>query len=267
MQYRTLPTIVLNSLRMCLAVVALSNVWVANAAEGITLSMRSDRAEILMGEPLVLALTVMNNSQSEVVVRSDADAPTRVLIAPDGARTERTPPAPVGDMGYFLHSIAVGSKDTFHFVVAETAELKRPGPYRLILEYSDLQASGELQFVILPYDQAALRARAGELYRSVVVADPYDAKSGLYELALAGIDPVVAKPFLCDVLKLNRPAQPTVLRLEKIADDDSISCLIDAVPASRGLDREVLVGALTRLIRRASDGAMKERMRHALQQQ
>jgi hypothetical protein len=169
-------------------------------------------------------------------------------------------------MGYFFQLIAVGSKDTFRFVIAETAELRRPGQYRLILEYSDLHASGELQFTVNLYDQAALRARAGELYRSVV-ANPYDTESGLSELAVAGIDPVVSKPFLCDILKLSRTVQPTVLRLEQIGDGESISCLIDAFPASRGLHRAVIEGALTRLIGRPPDSALKERMRQALQQQ
>jgi hypothetical protein len=267
MQYRTLSTIVLSNLRRWLAVLALGGVWAACADEGMTLSMRADRPEILMGEPLMVALTVVNNSKAEVVMRSDVDAPTRVLIAPDGARAERTPPVPAGDMGYFFQSIAVGSKDTFRFVIAETAELGRPGQYRLILEYSDLHASGELQFTVKLYDQVALRARASELYRSVAVADPYDVKGGLYEIALAGIDPAVARPFLCDILKLNRDAQPTVLRIEQIADEESVGCLIDALPASRGLHREVIVGALTRLIRRAPDSALKERTRQALQQQ
>jgi hypothetical protein len=265
MQSCNLTSIVRRNL--CLAVLAISSAALAQPANGITLSLRTDRPDILMGEPLFVVLTALNNSKAQVHMRSDADAATRVLIAPDGARSERIPPIPVGDTAYFFQSIAAGSEETLRFVVTETADLRRPGRYRLIFEYPDLHASGEIEFTVRLYDQAALRARAGELYRSVVAADPYDAKGGLYELALAGIEAAVAKPFLCDILKLNRAAQPTVLRLEEIGDDESISCLIEALPASQGLHRDVIVGALTRLIKRAPDGAMKERIQQALQKQ
>jgi hypothetical protein len=153
------------------------------------------------------------------------------------------------------------------FVVTEAANLRRPGQYRLIFTYPDLQASGEFRFTVATYDLAALRARASELYRSVVLANPNDPKGNLYEVAVTGMDPSVSKPFLCAILKLNRPAQPTVLRLEEIGDNDSVGCLIDAFPASQGLHRQVIEGALRRLIKRAPDGALKTRMSGALEVQ
>ena len=123
---------------------------VADAGDMIILTLQAARPELSMGEPLLLDLTVANSTNGEIKIRTDGDAPIRFILAPDGTRTELVPLAPAGAALYFYKKIPMGSLDTLRFIVPEIAHLKKSGRYRLILEYEDLHASGELQFVIKP---------------------------------------------------------------------------------------------------------------------
>jgi hypothetical protein len=111
-----------------LALLALGLTCAASAAEGMTLTLRTDRPELVMGEPLLVELTALNDSKEEALIRTDWEAPNRVLIAPDGTRTLLVPPAPVGSSLYFYDKILVGSRKTLRSLVPEIADIKRPGP-------------------------------------------------------------------------------------------------------------------------------------------
>jgi hypothetical protein len=226
-----------------------------------------------MGEPLLAEVTALNTSDKEVLIRTDADGPKRFLIAADGTRTPLVPPTHVGDWAYFSEKIAVGAKTTLHFVVPEIADVKRAGKYRLVMEYEELNASGELSFVVKPYDREALRARASQLYQSAASASrsyqPPEVRKpdyGLGDAALATIDPAIAKSFLCDLMKLNRPTAAAE-RLEHIGDEESIRCLAGALSAAQGDWRDALTGSLSRLLRALPDGPSKESIEKALEQQ
>lgn len=260
MQHPNLSPIVLKCRCTSIAGLALGLALLAYGAEGVTLTLRTDRPELVMGEPLLVELTALNGSDEEVMIRTDGKASSRVLVAPDGTRTALVPP-PVYDEFYTNDTILVGSKKTLRLLVAEVADVKRAGHYRLIVEYEDLNASAELAFVVRPYDVEALRARASELYHSATTGGEY----GFGYLALAAIEPTIAEPLLCDLMKLNRPPVP-VYRLEQIGDDASVRCLVGAFPTAKGDLRESLKGALIRLLRTLPDGPSKESIRTSLGQ-
>ena len=273
MQHPSLPAaLVLSDRRMCLAALLFGLACVSAGAQGITLTLRTERPELVMGEPLLVEVTALNNSGRDVLIRNDWESPNRFLIAPDGTRTPLVPPAHVGDWGYFLRKIAVGTKESLYFVVPEIANVKRPGQYRLVMEYEDLNASGEVAFVVKPYDQGALRARASQLYQSATAtqlsvyrpgASARHADYDLGDSALAAVDPTVAKPFLCNLMKLNSPTA-AIPRLEQIGDEESVQCLIDAFPAAKGDLRDLLDGTLVRLLRTLPDGETKDNVKRAL---
>jgi len=248
----------------CLVLVALAIglTCSAVAADGIVLTLHTDRPELVMGEPLLVELTALNATDEEVLIRTDGEAPNRFLIAGDGTRTPLIPPEPVGSSLYFYDKIPVGSNKTLRFLVPEIAEVKRPGEYRLLVEYEDLHASGELKFAVKPYNQGALRARTAELYRAVVTGAEY----GFGPSAIMTIEPAIAKPFLCDLMKLTRSTAAPVYRLEQIGDEESIQCLIGAFPTAKGDLRDILTGALLRLLKDLPDGPSKENIKRALGQ-
>jgi hypothetical protein len=262
MQHPNLSSIVISNRYFFMGALALGLTCLADGAEGVTLTLRTDRPELVMGEPLLVELTALNSSSQEVLIRTDGKASSRILIAADGTQTALVFP-PVLTEFYSNDLILVGSKKTLRFLVPEIAEVKRAGEYRLIVEYEDLHASGELQFAIKPYDKESLRARAAELYRAATTG----AEFGFGPNALVTVDPAIAEPFLCDLMKLNRWGTSPILRLEEIGDEESVRCLIDSYPATKADDREILTGTLIRLLRRLPDGATKDNVKKALRQQ
>jgi hypothetical protein len=57
-----------------MAALALGLACVTAGAQDITLTLRTDRPELVMGEPLLVEVTVLNTSDQDVLIRTDADA-------------------------------------------------------------------------------------------------------------------------------------------------------------------------------------------------
>jgi hypothetical protein len=248
--------------QFCIAMATLSALVGAAPAPSVSIVVSAPRPSILAGEPLFLTLTLKNMSTEKLLLRSDPDSFARVSVAPNGERTVWTAPPPEGDTGTFFKEVAPGEQETIKMVATETSRLTLPGQYRMTVEYVPLRASGVVDFNVQSFDEGALRARADAIHEAAVTL--HDAEGGLNETALSTIEPEVARPFLCDVLKRKPDAVTTARKLEELADSDSIGCLIQVLPNSQGLQREVIIGALRTTMGRVQDDDLREKIGRAL---
>jgi hypothetical protein len=234
----------------------------ANAQDNaIKLSASADGPTIIAGEPLFVTVKLLNSSTAPKLWRIDGDGLRRTIIAPDGTRTERDPPEMTGDGGFFSREVKPGSEDAIRFVAAETVQLTQSGAYKMTVEYPPLHASGELWFTVKPYDLSALRVRAEQMRD---LARSSNEEGGLNQVALTALDPGVSKLLLCDILKQDRMAILAPRRMEEIGDADSVGCLIEVLPVTRGNQRAVVIGALRRLELGTTDGDLVKKIQKAL---
>jgi hypothetical protein len=249
----------LKNICICLTIATFSAI--SSAATGLSVSAAADRPAIIAGEPLFITLTITNSSGSQVYIRTDSYAFDRVITGPNGVPSRLAMETPPPDYGYFPQALAPGTEKTIRFVATEIAKLRRPGGYQMSITYAPLHISAALRFVIEPYDEAALRARAEELSTG---ANASDEQGKLNENALIAMDRDISRPLLCTLLKSGREGVLSAQKLAQFGDTDSASCLIDVLPLSHGMQREAVVGALEQIARRIADKNLQERIDHAI---
>jgi hypothetical protein len=230
---------------------------------GAALSVRAEKTTILVGEPLLVTVTVANSSDVELLLPDDAEAYRRVTAGPGIAIQSPSRPTPPDD-GYFAMRAVPGQEASVRIVADETAQLRRPGEYKMTVLFQPLGLSGDLTFTVIPRDTSALGRRADELYDSAVGMDVGEAR--LARTALAAMDPDVSAPRLCAVLKMNPDALDTQLsrRLEEMPNPGVVNCLIDDLPRTRGVARATRTSALKRISEKTPEGPLREKIRQAL---
>lgn len=199
-----------------------------------------ERAQVVSGEPVLLRISISNLSSRRLLIAMDPSWMERVTRGADG-RTVRWPtqPAPQNPL---VFSVAIEPHQSRGIKIAavETAQLREPGPYTTSARIVALQQAVSVQFVVLPYDAPALKMRAGQFADQAVRQNDLEA-----EKALEAMPADLAEPYVCSVLKANEVALSTgVPWLEKMRTSESISCLVDLLPAYTGPYRLLLVNAL-----------------------
>jgi hypothetical protein len=230
---------------------------------GATVSVRAARPAILAGEPLLLTVTVRNFSDAEVLLPDDAHMFPRTTTGP-GLAVQSPPRPALPDYGYGVMRAAAGEEKSVRIVAEETAQLRRPGEYRMTVLFPPLGLSSDLSFTVLPGGPTALGRRADELYSMAIGGDVGEAL--LARTALAAMDPDVSAPRLCAVLKMNPDALDTKLssKLEQIASPSIVGCLIDILPGSRGVARSMVASALKRIAGKTTEVTLREKIQRAL---
>jgi hypothetical protein len=229
----------------------------------VTIALSAERKVIIAGEPLVLSITLTNSSAKEVAWQTDTRAIRRTTVGPNDLKIVSLSAPKSGDAAVFYRKVGPAERDTIVLVAKETAQIGQPGEYRITVEYAPLSVSAGLDFTVQPYDSSSLRTRALEVlepagnWRSSESAKNLD--------ILEALDPAVAKPFLCDVMRRNSESYSVAIRLEEIGDAESVSCLIDVLGGSRGLQREVIISSLKRLIVKTPDETLRDRMKRSLE--
>jgi hypothetical protein len=229
----------------------------------ITLVATAETREILQGEPLIISVTLKNFTMVDVFIRWDAIAFDRVTTGPIDFPIISTPPQTNPDSGFGVAAISPRTEKSIRFVARETALIQNAGEYQMKVRYAPLQLATDLKFTVKPHDSSALRARAYELLGDA--ADPRAQNHSLALEVLEAINPTIAKPLLCDLLGRNPLAHSVPLRLEELGDTESIDCLVDALPAAQGLQKQVIAGALERLSRNTQDGELRQKLLRALE--
>jgi hypothetical protein len=215
----------------------------ASPAEGGEFSAVPERPQIVRGEPLILRISLGNPSDGKVLIAMEPSWIERVTSAADG-RSVRGPAQRPGE-NPLVFSIAIEPHEFREIRVAavETALLQEPGPYTMSVRMKALHGVATVQFVVLPYDASALEMRASELANQVVRQNDLEA-----EKALESMPGNIAEPYICNVLKTDAVALSSgVPRLEELGTPESVSCLVDLLPAYTGPYRLLLANALRRV--------------------
>jgi hypothetical protein len=248
-----------------LSTVGLAVLSLALQAPQATVTCRAERSTILAGEPLVLVVTVRNLTDRELQVPTDSGSLQRVSVGPVGVRLYPTPAPFEPDKVTFFVLPSPGEERTFKVLAGETAQLRVPGEYRMTVGYPEFGASTELRFTVLQHDLNALRKRAEEIYG--VVFETGDAGSSLRaKQALTVMEPQVAEPLLCSLLKRN-PSEldnPVAYRLQELASPAVVDCLSEILPRSRDVTHEMAARVLRVIAQRTPDTKLGEKIRQAL---
>jgi hypothetical protein len=248
-----------------LSTIGLAVFSLALQAPKATITCRAERSAILAGEPLVLVVTIRNLTDRELQVPTDSDSLQRVTVGPAGIRLYPTPAPFEPDKVPFFVLPSPGEERTYKVLAGETAQLRVPGEYRMTVGYPELGASTELRFTVSPYDLSALRRRAEEIYG--VVFEMGDAESALLaKKALTVMEPQVAEPLLCSLLKRdpNELDRSVAYKLEEIASPAVVDCLAEIMPRGRDITRESAAWVLGRIAQRTPDTKLREKIRQVL---
>jgi hypothetical protein len=250
-------------LRLC--TIGLAVFSLALQAPKATITCHAERSTILAGEPLVLVVTVRNLTDKDLQVPTDSDSLQRVTVGPAGIRLYPAPAPFEPDKVTFFVLPSPGEERTFKVLAGETAQLRVPSEYRMTVGYPEFGASTELRFTVSPYDFSALRRRAEEIYG--VVLEMSDAGSSLLaKRALTVIEPQVAEPLLCSLLKRNPGELENSLayRLEELASPAVVDCLTEILPHGRDITQEMVARVLRNIAQRTSDTKLREKIRQVL---
>jgi hypothetical protein len=248
-------------LRMLVVVFAACSL--AFAASNAVLSARPDKPAILAGEPLMVILTVKNLSGSDIGLTGDPYDFPRVVT---GAGVElRSEPFPLLEQGRVVAAVAKpGEVASVTIVAMETAQLRRPGEYRMTVTVPRLDLSSDLSFTVLPANPAALARRADEFY-DLTVGVSLESQRAMR--ALEAMAPGVSVPRLCAVLRRYSGWLGGLLsyRLVQIGSPEVVDCLIEILPGIRdAVSAASAVNSLERIAKKTTDPALREKIQRAL---
>jgi hypothetical protein len=129
----------------------------------------------------MVIVTVKNLSSSDMNLTDDTYAFPRVVT---GSGIEiRSEPSPLFQSGGLSAVTKPGEAASVTIVAMETAQLRRPGEYRMTVTVPHLDLSSDLSFTVLPANPAALARRADEFY---------DLTVGVSQEAHRGMEALVA---------------------------------------------------------------------------
>jgi hypothetical protein len=231
----------------------------------VSLECQPDRPTIVAGEPLVLAVTVRNLSKGELLIPTDSDSLERMTEGPMGLRLAMAPTRHEGETisGYVRPN--PGESRTFLVLAAETAQLRVPGEYRMSVRYPEFGVFGEVRFNVLAYDRGALQKRAEEFYTDVIDRRS-TGRSILSKRALAAIEPEIAQPLLCAILKRDPEELDRAVSyaLEQSISPGVADCLIEILPRGSDIARRSAEQVLRRMAQRTQDPGLRAKIIEAL---
>lgn len=236
---------------------------------GVRAEVILEKSVVASGEPLVIVVTAQNATERKLMLPGDELVVDWTAKTEDG-RTVCASERPHGDTMSLLRTVSPGGQFTFSVIAYETATIKRPGRYQLVVQYvpgfrNPSAAPSQIAFEVLPRDNSALAKRAQELHDKALDQSPgweANARAGRAAEELASMDYAGSRPLLCDVLKRNAAAMGYALRrLERDPDAETVNCLVEYYRvAAPSMSREAVEWALKDILRDQRDPKLRARI-------
>ncbi|MGB7759746.1 MAG: hypothetical protein WBL61_07955 [Bryobacteraceae bacterium] len=238
--------------------------------KGTQVSVALERPSIVAGEPLVLSVTIANETDAERMVCTDRSCLAWTIRSPSGIAVSAWTTAPHGDMAGPAALLAPHASTSFSVVAPDTAGIAAPGSYQVEAQYMDVGWAGHLgaaaeprSFTVLPRNEAALAKRVRELSEAAMFPAAPSADVLAFQ-ALAVIRHPVPESVLCDAINRNvLAAQYLVPRLEASGDAEAVGCLVDQL-GKGGLNATVIIAALGRMTRTQADPTLRQRIEEGI---
>ena len=231
-------------------------------------ALHLEKTSIVSGEPVVITVVLSNPSGEAVLlpVGDSAEVTEWSTVRPGGAIDPRRESADARMTLVFSCVVSPSAQAAFRAVAKETAGLKRPGQYRITLNYNPLEVIQSLEFFVLPGSASALRKVAEELRdRTVSNADPQDRSIALD--VLGSMNYQAAEPFLCDAMHEDSAnVADLAARVGETGGARGADCLIEEPQNTTGAARDAVTTALRNIAKRAGDAQLPQRIREELKE-
>ena len=249
-----------------------------HAQNGISVSIGPGEAQIVLREPLLVALSVKNDLSETVHFDLGLNRTAVIefsVTGPDGKTIHLRRPTQDGFGRLGKISLAPGKTYIQSLLLNEWYQLPAPGSYRIgaVLETSFLAdtgsiikpaVSGTMLLTVLGPDEARLRNVCQRLTESALMADSLDARSQA-ALTLSYVQDPIAVPFLRQILTGGKLVQHYAAEgLGRVGSDEAADALLASLTIRDPEVRPAILSALRQIEKSSHDQELRTRIESAL---
>lgn len=225
------------------------------------LSVSTQTPEVVLGQPVLLALRVRNDLARTVEILRSEDGIRVTVTDPLGHLVKAAMSRP--PEGVFGIQVKPGGEESLVVAATDLAAAPVPGEYTVTVDLPEAEASASVKVLVKPWDAAAFSEWASELTRGIISRSEPDA----YEAAkaLVAVPGGRSEPYACQLASESQVVMTiAVTKLREIGSSRAADCLIQALPKYSGIHRQFIESALREIAKKTADADVVRRVTASL---